>query len=837
MVKSQVHKLHTELWKLYQERSSLVSKLELAQNSKELILQIQRDLKFVQLTAKDAERMAVEAELALSSSRADNDIHEQMLERKTDTMQTLHWQLDESARKHDEFESLERAEIFWLTSRASLKSAYMRFKTSVYKRIRLSHVRRTLENFRCRYLGSLVIDLWKGFVTRRKFMHMNDMSRMVELLQAVLGHWKVHTMVERLSSGSKRRHLLQKVFLAWANNTKSQQFEKWAVIATERFKQKRRLRRAFSGWEKLCMIKLWRNPRLESIEKLAIVHFLRRIIRVWREQASISQRLLYYLSKNGMQTLLQRRLLLDWKAMCQARWRRRGRLLKRFINNCRNIVRQSSLRNSNRYNAIALWAWLNKRTFLRRWTHRLKNRSIYGRGRHSSRRLGHYRNKRVLLSGFLAVSFGSAALKRQRICMQTAVSHYVFGTGREVFRVWHHRARMTSIKKSRIKMRHQFVIFRAWQEFVRSEKRARRIILSVERLLQATHRRVLQNLFVKWWRLTKRIIFLQRSQVLLHQRNAKFISRRSFSYWKCKWASQMYQRSKELTVDTGELRTLAQLKRQEIDDLAEELRILRKSTGESECIIVELQTQLDIKEASLRKAEDTLMCRKRDKELLEMTLRDTKQLLDEATEERQRLRSVEKMLAAEKVRDAAALEDRKREAEKIMNKLVAESVSLRAEADAARLQAHQAEQTALNGVEREEALLHESQEAALVLDGMARQREAVVQKLTLEQRHLEDELERVQRRLDEFVKSGAAMVDEDENVFRQRTSELRVIRTEAGLAEARVAELQQMTFERRERAAQASASRTYFGEKRFVYFFRLCNTHLILFIYCLQRAS
>jgi len=827
-VKEQVHKLHVGLWRVHQERSALASKLELAHNSKELMTQISKDLKSAQLTAAEAERVRVEAEMVLSSARAENDVNQELLQRKVDTMQSLHWQLDESpfgsssssSYRHDEMESLERAEEFWTTSRAVLKSAYRRFCVGVGQRLRLGQIRRVLERVRCGHLTTQSMLLWRGYVRRRRFMHVMDVKRMVELLALVLGHWKVHAVVERLCRGSKRRRLLKRVFRAWASEARTERFDAWALTATQRFEQRRRLRRAFSGWEKLCIIKIWRNPRIEALVAAARLHLLRRIVRLWRGEARASSLALAALAATGLQIVLVRRALSGWKELCQAKWRHRGHLLKRFFANSRRAAHRRVSRNANRHNAIALWAWIKKRSFLRRWARRsfkhYRRRFSSSSGSSFSRRLGSYHNRRALLAGFQGLSFASAAHKRQRVCLKTAVAHCVNGAGRTLFRLWWFRARNAVRRRRQSRTELMLRVLDAWRYcLVPLEKRERRVAAAVQHLHDASVRRAVSSVYARWKGQARRQILLRTRRASLEARSAATLLRRGLSVWKGHWASLLFQRSRELTEDAARLHATGHLRRQENEELARELEALRRSGAEQERLLAELQERLVERDHAVRDAETTLEQRRRDKAALEEALQESRRLLVEAGEERNRMRAVEEALARDRAKDAAAMQQRKAEAERIIGRLVGESQALRSEAEAARLQAQAAEQQSEHDVAREEGVLKEALEAAAAMEGLVRQREGAVQQLRLEQQHLEGELERVQRRLDDFLKDGAALVDEDEAALRRRASGLHLLRADTGLAEARVVELRRILLDKKAQVVRQESQRVVLDEHRY----------------------
>jgi len=300
--------------------------------------------------------------------------------------------------------------------------------------------------------------------------------------------------------------------------------------------------------------------------------------------------------------------------------------------------------------------------------------------------------------------------------------------------------------------------------------------------------------------------------------------------WKGRWGATLYWRVREQREDAGRLQALTQLKVDENEALARELSAIKLAVAEQTQHVNALQTQLDARETALRDAQEALDARRRDKLALEAALAQSRAQVEAAGEERKRMRAVEEALASERVRDAEMLEARKREADGILSRLVAESAALRSEAEAAHAQAEEAERGAARGVEREEGLLGEALQTVAAMETLVRQREATASQLSLEQQHLDVELERVQRRLDDFMQDGAALASEGEGSLRQKASHLRLLRTDAGLAEARVAELRRIVLERKQQLGYAEVSKVLEGEERSVFFFTLFHT-LLLFLF------
>lgn len=94
LMKGQVKSLHDELRGLHQERLILASKLESAENSKELLLQMGVELSNARGEATDVQQLAMHAEDALKSIREENEELEYSLTDQVSRMRDVHSQLD-----------------------------------------------------------------------------------------------------------------------------------------------------------------------------------------------------------------------------------------------------------------------------------------------------------------------------------------------------------------------------------------------------------------------------------------------------------------------------------------------------------------------------------------------------------------------------------------------------------------------------------------------------------------------------------------------------------------------------------------------------------------------
>jgi F-type H+-transporting ATPase subunit b len=384
---------------------------------------------------------------------------------------------------------------------------------------------------------------------------------------------------------------------------------------------------------------------------------------------------------------------------------------------------------------------MNSRSFLRRWARRsIKHRrrlSSIGRlpGLSLSRRLGSYHNRRALLAGFQGLSFASAVHKRQRVCLKTAVAHCFNGAGRTLFQLWWFRVRNATRRRRQSRTELMLRVFDAWRHcLVPLEKRERRVAAAVECLHDATVRRAVSTVFTCWKEQARRQVLLRTRRASLEARIAATLLRRGLSVWKSLWASFLFRRSRELTEDAARLHATGHLRRQENEELARELEALRRSGAEQERVLAELQERLVERDHAVRDAETTLEQRRQDKAALEEALQESRRLLVEAGEERKRMRAVEEALARDRAKDAAALQQRKAEAERQAAMAEAAAMIERAKSEAERVAANAAADALAQAARREKMAMDRI--AAAEASAVAEVRSAAAEVATIAARSL-----------------------------------------------------------------------------------------------------
>ena len=127
-----------------------------------------------------------------------------------------------------------------------------------------------------------------------------------------------------------------------------------------------------------------------------------------------------------------------------------------------------------------------------------------------------------------------------------------------------------------------------------------------------------------------------------------------------------------------------------------------------------------------------------------------------------------------------------------------ESTQLKAEVETAREQSVLAESVAENEIMRHMEEVHAVEEDARKLEAQLNERKAYLLELQSEQQGLQQEVDSVRSKLSEASIEGDELIAENERLLRSRTSTVRVLRSEVGMAEARVDALYGIVGEKRE---------------------------------------
>jgi hypothetical protein len=253
LMKNYVGQLHQELAAVHKERYLAAEQLELAKNSKDMFSTLHKDLIRLQQELGDAEISKAEVNEALSSITSENVNLEAALREQVRKLHNIHYQIDEYRYQQQEVTDLEVADEYFYSSKRILYSAYMRFRSAIKMRFRLSKIAAVCKKTYRTLLYRSVYTKWVAYLLRRRCMKRCIERRNKERLELSLMRWKLFYAIEKACHRAQRRLLLGRVFIAWASSHRERKFEHWANEVTEDLKAMQLQRRIFLGWKSSVM--------------------------------------------------------------------------------------------------------------------------------------------------------------------------------------------------------------------------------------------------------------------------------------------------------------------------------------------------------------------------------------------------------------------------------------------------------------------------------------------------------------------------------------------------------------------------------------------------------
>jgi multidrug efflux pump subunit AcrA (membrane-fusion protein) len=321
LMREEVLKLHTELKVAHQERYNIAEKLQLARNSKQMLVELNQELKGAQLTAEEVARRKQEAEEALSQAKEENAHLEQVLRSQVQHMAGVNQELDDYRRRRLDEQALDLADDFFYTNKTILRAAYYRFRSGVQKRFKLNRISEAVSNTFRWHLKVSSFRSWCGFMHRKSIMRRNQARRRMEKLALCLQQWKVFAALEKYFKRSRRKQLLKRVFTAWRDDAKESAYERWAERATQELHTLQFKRKMFHAWRGRTMFLAWNSPMVGLLEQEARVHHARRLLRAWLQVSREAKEELT-LRVRQVPRIVQWWHLTRWRELCESRWRR-----------------------------------------------------------------------------------------------------------------------------------------------------------------------------------------------------------------------------------------------------------------------------------------------------------------------------------------------------------------------------------------------------------------------------------------------------------------------------------------------------------------------------------
>lgn len=798
IMKERMSNLHSELKTMHSERARLALQLETIRDSNELLAQLKQEVQDLTQSAEEEQRLSHEAEEALAQAKEENVKLAHTLEEELAKKSMLDGQLEDFRNRRRDAIAEELAVEHYRCSKAVLNSAYIRFKTGVKRRMRCTRIGQLFEDMHRRILLCGTWELWMGFMSRKMVRNEAIRRRRQESKALCFARWKVFSALERHFKMARRKRLLGNVFRLWSSVAYEARWEEAAERTIKDFELRKFKRKMFRAWKSHCMILQWHSDKTRKLEIKGIRHFVGTIFFAWKVTATQMSKEREVSKIAPLNIILARRPLRSWFIACRCLWRRRGNLLFRFYRNARQLVVKRAAWQVVLEHAVKLWAALQKRRAVRALRRLARaRRMLVGRSKKCARRLGYFRHGKVLRQAMLTISRFGAQRRHQLASARVAEKHYNYNSILWGFDKWHTDTIQEVKKKRKAKRQLLRAVFDAWVLFVPMNRREEFLKSSVEMRYERALRSVKIGLLYRWKTRCRKIRRLKLCEIQLQRLKSRDRLRRMWIDWRCSWSAILFWREKEALLESNRSRALMELKQQELADVEKERARLQAAIKDVEESIRGLETAITKKDVelsdTLAEVERAKILKKEAEEQLALNM----ETLQKTSEELERLRPVEALLAAAEKREEDSRIARQQEAEQMLQKLLAESASLKEEVKEAQRQRILSERMAQSDVEREKQNLADVLNTAEQVEALLRQRRTVAEEMERENISIEDELSKVQKRIEDVEKTATDLVNEGESEIRLRTSRVRVMQANAGLAEARVAELRRLVLEQR----------------------------------------
>lgn len=388
--------------------------------------------------------------------------------------------------------------------------------------------------------------------------------------------------------------------------------------------------------------------------------------------------------------------------------------------------------------------------------------------------------KRWLRSSMLVLIYATSVLRRQGLCLQAAMRYYISSKASRALHSWQNNVRRDVRKRQKKRKYMLQFIMHTWKSFAKETKAATKL----QQGLSALQERVRQNhqaaLLRRWYDAvaTKKRLNHCSKYLLWHKQ--KHTLRRCFTNWRGQWSKALYWQVKELEIEFSRAKSLNDLNQLALRDLESAHAQSRNETAELEASLMVLQESLADSNNRCKEQEAQIATREFEKteamaalEALQIELRDV-------LAQQEQMKAFESLLVNELQQQEAERVKLRHAAAEVVARVSSETDALREEVGAAREHAMFVERQA------EEKILRSQQEVTDVQREADEVQRIVLQKRgrlsLLEQEHagVMDGLSRVQYKLGEVTRDGAALIAENEALIRSKGSAVRVLRSNAG---------------------------------------------------------
>eukprot|EP01032_Pedospumella_encystans_P007766 gene7766-9274_t len=917
LMRGEVSKLHIELKNAHRERYNIAEKLQLARNSKQMLAELNLELQGAQLTVEEIERRKRDAENALLHAKEENSHLEEVLRSQQEEILGAHSELDAYRKRQVEEQALDLADDFFYTNKAVLRAAYYRFRAGVQKRFKLTRIASAMSSAYHAQLKHMYFQKLCAFLHRCRVAHLNVSRRRRESLTQCMVQWKVYAALEKYFKQSHRRVLLRRVFRAWRTEARETAYENWALLATQELHVLQFKRKFFHAWRKSTCFLYWHNPMVVMYEQQAQQHFTRKVFYAWRQASEQSKEDLQQ-KVEQVPKVVQWWHVRIWRELCESRWRRRGKLMRRFFRSLKLSVVEHAERLVTYKYAFTYWVSYKQRQALKQWIYHMRTRRMFITGhvkptQHMGTKIGnsvdswdrtyttaglqdtllrdfnstnrsnlyvdidaaegradamgegysprpstllntlhtpasyfdntvttHYTfntintgnthtnsgvllpqfgtkmanhrrgraynrwqqhktlqvlshmKKRWLRSSLLVLTYATKVLHTSRLNLQAGMQHYISHLAYRALLVWRENARRDRNRRRRTRFNLLSLLLNTWKAFTKETSTARRreegIVALQSRQKQHTTKLALHN----WRQATRTALRLAHCSEYLTLSNRYRHTRSYFNRWRAKWTHTVYWQLQKLKLECQTAKQLDELNRQAMEELETKHTESVDLTHMLQQQVQRLQKAIADANNLTRVQNEEISLREREKSDVLNALQTTQQELSAVQAQAAQMRQFEEVLIHELKMQEEERVILKHTADTVKQRVASESEMLRSEVAMARQQAMHAERQADSEVLRHQQEVHAVQREAELLQLKLMEKREHLKGLELESSGLKEGLSRVQSKLGEVSKDGAALIAENEALIRSRGSTVRVLRSNAGLAEARVAALKEV---------------------------------------------
>ena len=711
----------------------------------------------------------------------------------------------------DDYRNVERdeklelmADNFWRTNINVLYSAYARFRTSVMQRINVNKKYSKIRKIYQSSVKSYCWSLWSEYRSRCSFARAAVARRKYETLYARFNVWKLYTGIEKHFKYVQHKLRLSKVFRAWSSISKVQKWIKSSDDSIASFQLKHVKRTFFNHWKHSCVFLDWRHKRTLALERQGSIHFKSTILRAWH-CVTVQTRKCHTQQLAKLILVRLKRPLQGWIWLCRSVWRRRAQLFRLFFRNMKKIIlRRRNALDSNETNRLYLSRLYKKRMFMK-WVKLINFRGrkhmLMKNGRH---KLISYHNRKLLRTAYLDFVYATTTHRRQHACSRLAGQARRYKVLLWTLKTWNMHVVWEIEYRKRKSLQLLRVIFDAWALYVPMSKREFFLKTTVEQRYNRAITTLRRHYFSRWRVLSRKKARLQYCSDIVCRRTAKCGMRRAMVVWRCRWSKSLYWREREVQLENMRKAALNELKEQELTELGREKERIELTRRDLESNLLSLQSLITNRETQLKELSLQMEQQIEENQSLEKSLEASKLELKQALEEKERLKSVEKLLDEAKKRENNFLVARKHEADALMRKLKAENKTLQEEALQAREQLILVERTGQYELESEKAKLQESLDKSHRSKEILYERQQLEASLTKENNDIQAELTKLQSKVEDVTQYGLDTLADSEKEIRVHTSELNVLNSNMSITEARVNELRRLIAERRQDLASSN---------------------------------